>query len=100
MRIRWLADKNDERNVVPTPRWSAWDRLQPLITDEDLNVDRSLKTWMRSERMRTSSPELCRRSELAGALAQIAILPVAPLVATIGEHPETSCSIDGDPASP
>ena len=70
MRIRWLADSNDGKSsAVPAPRWSAWDRLQPLISDEDLNVDRSLKTWMRSERMRTSSPELCRRSEAAAAVA-------------------------------
>jgi len=65
VRIRWLTNNNHgcEEESIPAPRWSAWDRLQPLISDEDLNVDRSLKTWMRSERMRTSSPELCRRSE-------------------------------------
>ena len=65
VRIRWLTNNNHgcEEESIPSPRWSAWDRLQPLISDEDLNVDRSLKTWMRSERMRTSSPELCRRSE-------------------------------------
>jgi len=65
VRIRWLTNKKHgcEEESIPAPRWSAWDRLQPLISDEDLNVDRSLKTWMRSERMRTSSPELCRRSE-------------------------------------
>merc|ERR1712071_743651 len=72
VRIRSLTNNNhnhkddcccEEENVAASPRWSAWDRLQPLISDEDLNVDRILKTWMRSERMRTSSPELCRRSE-------------------------------------
>ena len=52
-------------------RWSAWDRLQPLVSDEDLNVDRSLKTWMRSERTRTSSPELCRRTDVVPAVLQL-----------------------------
>ena len=63
MRIRWLADKSDERNVIPVPRWSACDWQQSLISDKHISVDRSLKTWMHSEQMRTSSPELCRRSE-------------------------------------
>lgn len=78
VRIKWLASGNDEKNIVPAPRWSAWDRLQPLITDEDLNIDRSLKTWMRSERMRTSSPELCRRLETTAAAVAGAATPLPP----------------------
>ena len=67
VRIRWLNPASAAIPSTAAPRWSAWDRLQPLISDEDLNVERSLRTWMRSERMRTSSPELCRRSELPTA---------------------------------
>ena len=67
MRIRLLNPASAATPSTAAPRWSAWDRLQPLISDEDLNVERSLRTWMRSERMRTSSPELCRRSELPSA---------------------------------
>ncbi|KAI9550295.1 hypothetical protein GHT06_001943 [Daphnia sinensis] len=100
VRIRWLADKSDERNVIPAPRWSAWDRLQPLISDEDLNVDRSLKTWMRSERIRTSSPELCRRSDTA-SIATNSLPANAPGGAS-GQPLEASSSIrqDGDASSP
>lgn len=98
VRIRWLADKSDERNVIPAPRWSAWDRLQPLVSDEDLNVDRSLKTWMRSERMRTSSPELCRRSETASCVTPNTLL--APGSGS-GQPLEPSSSIHaGDASSP
>lgn len=98
VRIRWLADKSDEKNVIPAPRWSAWDRLQPLISDEDLNVDRSLKTWMRSERMRTSSPELCRRSETASTVSPNTLLTPGSVV---GQSLETSSSIQaGDASSP
>ncbi|XP_032780420.2 rho GTPase-activating protein 21 isoform X10 [Daphnia magna] len=100
VRIRWLADKSDERNVIPAPRWSAWDRLQPLISDEDLNVDRSLKTWMRSERIRTSSPELCRRSDTA-SIATNTLPANAPGCAS-GQPLEASSSIrqDEDASSP
>lgn len=97
VRIRWLTDKSDDKNATSAPRWSAWDRLQPLISDEDLNVDRSLKTWMRSERMRTSSPELCRRSETAH------VAPTTPALGSgASSHPnETSSSIQaGDASSP
>ena len=58
-----VVEVNESARDEPR-RTSAWDRLQPLVSDEDLNVDRNLKTWMSSERMRTSSPELCRRSAL------------------------------------
>ncbi|XP_046651469.1 rho GTPase-activating protein 21-like isoform X6 [Daphnia pulicaria] len=101
VRIRWLADKSDERNVIPAPRWSAWDRLQPLISDEDLNVDRSLKTWMRSERIRTSSPELCRRSEMACATIINNSLSPPPLTDSQPlEAPSSAIRADGDVSSP
>lgn len=29
---------------------TAWDRLQPLVTDEELNVDRSLGVWLKRNR--------------------------------------------------
>merc|ERR1712071_617695 len=93
VRIRWLTNNNhnhkddccEEENVAASPRWSAWDRLQPLISDEDLNVDRTLKTWMRSERMRTSSPELCRRSETCATFPILFTVPTQPL-ATPSKH--------------
>ena len=39
---------------------SAWDRLEPVTNDQELNVNRSLQTWLQGqkERMRTSSPDL------------------------------------------
>ena len=90
MRIHWLANNNnnkelDEADDSAAPRWSAWDRLQPLVSDEDLNVDRSLKTWMKSERMRTSSPELCRRSE---ACMVVGGCPPLMLLDTENDPPE------------
>lgn len=103
VRIRWLADNSDERNVIPAPRWSAWDRLQPLISDEDLNVDRSLKTWMRSERIRTSSPELCRRSEVAIINNSLSPPQLDSTPGCAGQPLEASSSAiraDGDVSSP
>ncbi|XP_065564401.1 rho GTPase-activating protein 21-B-like [Artemia franciscana] len=59
VRFRWMVYEkpNTEEKV------SAWDQLQPLVNDEDLNIDRTLRAWMRKERLRTSSPELMRKSD-------------------------------------
>ena len=43
-----------------TTSLSAWEHLQPLISDSKLNTDRSLEAWVTRERMRTSSPDLTR----------------------------------------
>ena len=78
-----FVNNQTNKSSQPEQKLSAWDRLQPAVKETPAE-NQTLQSWMRRERLRTSSPDI-----LSLGLSQAA--PVIPITETLGrsEQPHT-----------